>query len=105
MLPIGSDWSRERFDGPFYLSRAPAARPSCSLVFVQSADGNTGAARPADLGGGSTDEHLIYEGLSRVAADAGRAVSLVAEAGHPVDHPTALPHPEGEYLKVSLLRA
>src|SRR4029450_844786 len=37
--------------------------------------------------------------VAAAAADAGRAVSLVAEAGHPVDHPTALPHPEGEYLK------
>jgi riboflavin biosynthesis pyrimidine reductase len=39
-------------------------------VFVQSADGNTGAADPSTLGGGSTDKHLVYEGLSRVAADA-----------------------------------
>jgi 5-amino-6-(5-phosphoribosylamino)uracil reductase len=37
---------------------------------VQSADGNTGARNPAALGGGETDKHLIYEGLSRVAADA-----------------------------------
>jgi riboflavin biosynthesis pyrimidine reductase len=41
-----------------------------SLVFVESRDGNTGAARPEDLGGGPTDKHFIYEGLSRVAADA-----------------------------------
>src|SRR5439155_24654319 len=37
--------------------------------FVQSRDGNTGAADPSALGGGETDRHLIYEGLSRVAAD------------------------------------
>ena len=40
-----------------------------SLVFVQSRDGNTGANNPAELGGGPTDKYLIYEGLSRVAAD------------------------------------
>ena len=47
-------------------------------VFVQSADGNTGARNPADLGGGETDKHLIYEGLSRVDVDgvlAGAATS------------------------------
>jgi 5-amino-6-(5-phosphoribosylamino)uracil reductase len=44
--------------------------PATSLVFVQSKDGNTGARDPAALGGGETDQHLIYEGLSRVAADA-----------------------------------
>ncbi len=71
LLAIGNGWTRSMFDGPFYLSPADAAaRPSCSLVFVQSSDGNTGAANPADLGGGATDAHLIYEGLSRVAADA-----------------------------------
>jgi riboflavin biosynthesis pyrimidine reductase len=68
---IGNELTRELFDGPFYISLArDARRPACSLVFVQSADGNTGAADPATLGGGSTDKHLIYEGLSRVAADA-----------------------------------
>ena len=68
---IGNSWSRTLFDGPFYLS--PAAdpqRPACSLVFVQSADGNTVTRDPSSLGGGHTDLHLIYEGLSRVSADA-----------------------------------
>ena len=68
---IGNDWSRRLFDGSFYVSPPPAARrPACSLVFVQSADGNTGASDPSALGGGETDKHLIYEGLSRVGADA-----------------------------------
>src|SRR5262249_9053241 len=31
---------------------------------------NTGAPNPSSLGGGETDKHVIYEGLSRVAADA-----------------------------------
>ena len=71
LFAIGNDWTRSMFDGPFYVSPADAPeRPSCSLVFVRSSDGNTGAANPADLGGGATDTHLIYEGLSRVAADA-----------------------------------
>jgi 5-amino-6-(5-phosphoribosylamino)uracil reductase len=39
-------------------------------VFVQSADGNTGTNRPIELGGGMSDKHLIYEGLSSVHADA-----------------------------------
>jgi 5-amino-6-(5-phosphoribosylamino)uracil reductase len=70
-MALGSEWSKRLFDGPFYLS-PPAAPdlPSTSLVFVQSRDGNTGARNPSTLGGGSTDKHLIYEGLSRVAADA-----------------------------------
>lgn len=68
---IGNDWSRRLFDGDFHASPAPTAgRPACSLVFVQSADGNTGASDPSALGGGDTDKHLIYEGLSRVGADA-----------------------------------
>ena len=38
------------------------------------------------------------------AAAAGRAAQVVAELGHPPDHPTALAHVEGEYLKALLLR-
>ena len=68
---IGDDWSRRLFDGAWYQSRAGAADlPATNLVFVQSRDGNTGAKNPASLGGGELDTHLIYEGLSRVAADA-----------------------------------
>jgi riboflavin biosynthesis pyrimidine reductase len=40
------------------------------VVFVRSRDGNTGTRNPSSLGGGAVDEHLIFEGLSRVAADA-----------------------------------
>ena len=70
-LTIGNGWTRRLFDGDFYVSPPPeTTQPSCSLVFVQSADGNTGAPNPSSLGGGETDKHLIYEGLSRVAADA-----------------------------------
>src|SRR4029078_9723020 len=59
------------FVGAFYVTRPHTPRrPACSLVFVQSADGNTGAENPGTLGGGDTDTHVIYEGLSRVAAQA-----------------------------------
>jgi 5-amino-6-(5-phosphoribosylamino)uracil reductase len=70
LLAIGNAWSKLLFDGDFYLSRPPdTGCAACNLVFVQSKDGNTGAKDPSTLGGGDTDKHLIYEGLSRVAAD------------------------------------
>src|SRR5690606_21761848 len=70
-VALGNDWTAALFDGPFYLSpsRDPEDRSACALVFVQSRDGNTEAADPSQFGGGATDTHLIYEGLSRVAAD------------------------------------
>ncbi len=70
VVAIGNAWTRQRFDGDWYLSAPVADLPSTSLVFVQSIDGNTGASDPSSLGGGEADTHLIYEGLSRVAADA-----------------------------------
>ena len=69
LTEIGNDWTRTYYDGPFHLFELPADRPAVSLVFVQSRNGNTAAANPSELGGGPTDKHLIYEGLSRVAAD------------------------------------
>jgi riboflavin biosynthesis pyrimidine reductase len=90
LTAIGNAWSRALFDGPFYQSPAAADRPSTSLVFVQTADGNTVARNPASLGGGETDKHLIYEGLARVAADAVltgaetiRGAQLVFSVWHP----------------------
>jgi riboflavin biosynthesis pyrimidine reductase len=67
---IGSSWSRRFYDGGFLVPAIPDDRPALSLVFVQSRDGNTGGPDPSRLGGGDIDKHLIYEGLSRVAADA-----------------------------------
>jgi len=77
---IHNAWSRARFDGPFYRSAVPQieAAPITSLVFVRSLDGNTVAADPATLGGGNTDLHLVYEGLSRVDADAVMAGAATA---------------------------
>jgi riboflavin biosynthesis pyrimidine reductase len=66
---VGNRWTRQLFDGDFYLSRVTRDIPATGLVFVQSRDGNTGARNPSSLGGGETDKHLIYDGLSRVAAD------------------------------------
>ena len=78
---IGNEWSRELYDGPFYTQRVPLnGLPSVSLVFVQSRDGNTGAENPGDLGAGDTDKHLIYEGLSRVAADGVLAGAATADS-------------------------
>jgi riboflavin biosynthesis pyrimidine reductase len=68
LKPVGAAWCDERFDGPFWTSTA-ANRPSISIVFVQSYDGNTGSDDPSSLGAGETDTHLIYEGLSRIAVD------------------------------------
>lgn len=80
---IGNHWSNRLFDGPLYASPASASDlPSTSLVFVQSRDGNTGAKNPSTLGGGETDKHLIYEGLSRVAADAVLSGAGTIRGGH-----------------------
>ena len=85
-------WTARLFDGPFYVSNPRRKHvPACSLVFVQSADGNTGAADPSTLGGGNTDKHLIYEGLSRVAAD---AVLAGAETIRGTDVVFSVWHPE-----------
>jgi riboflavin biosynthesis pyrimidine reductase len=82
LVEIGNEWSRRLFDGPFWLSPVPADAPGASLVFVQSKDGNTVASDPSSLGGGDADKHLIYEGLSRVAADAVMAGAETARGGN-----------------------
>lgn len=89
LTPIGSEWSRTYYDGPFHVFQPPADTPAISLVLVQSRDGNTGASNPADLGGGPTDKYLLYEGLSRVAADAvlAGASSLGRNVFFTVTHP------------------
>ena len=69
--------------------RPDPLQTAVSLVFVQTRDGNTGGPNPATFGGGPTDQHLIYEGLSRVAADAvlAGARSVHGEAFFSVWHP------------------
>lgn len=92
LIALENPWSASLFDGAFYRSAAPARTgiPVTSLVFVQSRDGNTVAADPSTLGGGDTDLHLIYEGLSRVDADAvlagaatARGKDIVFSVWHP----------------------
>jgi riboflavin biosynthesis pyrimidine reductase len=70
LLGIGNAWSRLHYGGEFGLVRPSPTQATMSLVFVQTKDGNTGGPNPSAFGGGPTDTHLIYEGLSRVAADA-----------------------------------
>jgi len=88
---IGNAWSRTLFDGDFYRSTyVNLDIPVTNLVIVESREGNTGADDPATLGGGQTDKHLIYEGLSRVDADAvlagattARGDALIFSVWHP----------------------
>jgi riboflavin biosynthesis pyrimidine reductase len=66
---MGNNWTRDLYDGDFYLSQVDDRHSHVlNTVFVQTLDGNTGENDPSKLGGGETDKHLIYEGLSRVAA-------------------------------------
>jgi riboflavin biosynthesis pyrimidine reductase len=97
--PIGTDWTRRWFDGDFFLPDVPVGRPAISLVFVQTREGNTAASNPDELGGGPTDKHLIYEGLSRVMADGVLAGSTTA-AGRNVFF--SIWHPELVRLRASL---
>jgi riboflavin biosynthesis pyrimidine reductase len=97
---IGNAWTERRFDGPFYLSPAPADDvPAASLVFVQSRDGDTVADNPSALGGGDADKHLIYEGLSRVAADAVMSGAATIRGSKLV---LSIWHPELVSLRASL---
>jgi riboflavin biosynthesis pyrimidine reductase len=100
MRAVGNAWSFARFDGSFDISTATESdAPVCSLVFVQSADGNTVASDPASLGGGQTDKHIVYEGLSRVAADAVLAGAGTVRGGQTI---FSVWHPELVALRESL---
>jgi len=44
------------------------------------------------------------DAVAAAAADAGRACQLLGRLGPAVDHPQALAHPEGRYLKGLLVR-
>ncbi len=86
---IGNEWSRQHYGGEFGLVPSSRTRTAVSLVFVQTKDGNTAGPNPSTFGGGATDTHLIYEGLTRVAADAvlAGAGSLHRDAFFSVWHP------------------
>ncbi len=99
---VGNAWSRRLFDGTFYRSRPGPELPAVSLVFVQSRGGNTVADNPQTLGGGDTDKHLIYEGLSRVDADAVLAGATTARGEKMV---FSVWHPELVRLRTELGRS
>jgi len=81
LVRLGNDWTRALFDGDFYrVGDRFGDLPDMNLVFVQSRDGNTVGDNPSTLGGGETDKHLVYEGLSRVDADAVLAGAATARS-------------------------
>lgn len=99
---VGNRWTRQLFDGDFFLSRLSRVTcdvPATDLVFVQSSDGNTGARNPSLLGGGETDKHLIYEGLSRVAADGVLAGAETIRGSHVI---LSVWHPQLVELRAAL---
>jgi riboflavin biosynthesis pyrimidine reductase len=98
LRPIGNAWTRRHYDGDFHLFDPPPSLPAMSMVFVQSRDGNTVTANPATLGGGPTDTYLLYEGLSRVAADA--VLAGAASVGKSVFF--SIWHPELVSLRLDL---
>src|SRR5437899_4109901 len=100
LVAIGNDWTRRMFGGSFYLSPLrDDGLPSTSLVFVRSREGNTVAKDPSALGGGEADKHLIYEGLSRAAADAVLSGAETVRGGKIV---FSTWHPELVRLRASL---
>jgi 23S rRNA (cytosine1962-C5)-methyltransferase len=50
------------------------------------------------------DAGLFQKILSYAAADSRREIQVLGLWGAPLDHPAALHHPEGAYLKAFLLR-
>jgi riboflavin biosynthesis pyrimidine reductase len=102
LTAIGNAFSRDRFDGMFFASPARDPRlPAVNLVFVRSREGNTGAGDPSTLGGGDTDKHLVYEGLSRVHVDAVLAGAATARGS---DLVFSVWHPALVQLRLSLGR-
>lgn len=89
LLSLGNEWTQKHYGGDFFMSPPQDPLPTVSLVFVRSREGNTVAPDPSDLGGGDTDKHLIYEGLSRVAVDAvmAGARTAVGRAFFSIWHP------------------
>jgi len=56
----------------------------------------------------SCSHHMSWDLFQKIvfaaAVDAGKRVQMLSRRGHPVDHPTDLYHPEGEYLKGLICR-
>ena len=100
-IAIGNAWSRAAVRRPVLrLAARPTAicrrRAWCSCSRATA----TPARRiPSSLGGGEADKHLIYEGLSRVAADAVLAGAETIRGG---DIVLSVWHPELVALRASL---
>ena len=77
---------------------APSVPPAASSLFSPRTATRARATR-ASLGGGDTDTHLIYEGLSRVGADAVMAGAETIRGGDVV---FSVWHPELVELRASL---
>ena len=86
---IGNPWSRLHYGGEFGLVRPGRTQTAASLVFIQTKDGNTGGPESRRVRRWRDRPHLIYEGLSRVAADAvlAGAGSVHRDAFFSVWHP------------------
>jgi riboflavin biosynthesis pyrimidine reductase len=103
LVRLGNEWTRTLFGGDFFRGRAGLGDlPNMNLVFVQSRDGNTVADNPSTLGGGDTDKHLVYEGLSRVEADAVLAGATTARSEGMV---FSIWHPKLVELRCSLRKS
>jgi riboflavin biosynthesis pyrimidine reductase len=103
LVRFQSPWIDRVFGGAFYRSREPRESdlPVVTLVFVQDRKGNvlTASGHPSELKGGPTDLHGIYEGLSRLDADAVAAGSKTVDAQGRI---FSLWHPEWVALRRSL---
>ena len=89
LTAIGNAWSREIFDGPFYVRDPGPVEPSVSLVLVQSLDGNIIADDPATLG---DQQHLLTWSSLTVFAltPAGTLSSKASRPYSPVNKPSCL---------------
>jgi riboflavin biosynthesis pyrimidine reductase len=93
VVPVGTAWTRECFDGNFFRCGGPVGTdlPSLSLVVGRSAAGLITTGDPMVRGAGDTTRHLIHEGLSRIDVDA--VLASVGAAGGP-DVIFSVWHPE-----------
>jgi riboflavin biosynthesis pyrimidine reductase len=93
VVPVGSPWTRDWFDGNFFRCGEPveADLPSLSLVVGRGMHGAITTGDPMVRGASATTRHLIHEGLSRVDVDA--VLGSVGAAGGP-DVVFSVWHPE-----------
>lgn len=73
LLSFGNAWTRQLFDGDFHRSAGPASPelPSVSLLLTDVSAAAAGSREPDWVAAlGATVPHLLFEGLTRVDADA-----------------------------------